>query len=305
MNWKKCLSLIGIAILIYLVYSIGINELIESLKGIRIIYVLFSFIISTALLLLFAIKWDILLKGQGMRLKTKDMLNIFLTGWVYGILTPGRIGSFLRIKFLKDKTGKSLGFCSSSVILDRIIDTTCLFFLAFLGSLFIIKNFSNLYILFSVLIVVIIAGTIIILNRNLTRFFIKRAYKLFIPKKFKMKTKEVFDSFYDHMPSKKSIILSLVLSILVWFATYSQGYLLALALNIEIPFISYSLLYPIAGVISMLPITISGFGTREAALIVLFSQYSIPAAKIVSMSLLGTILNMYIPALLVLLLIKK
>jgi len=52
-------------------------------------------------------------------------------------------------------------------------------------------------------------------------------------------------------------------------------YILALGINIHIPFSYLVFAVTMAGFISLIPISISGIGTRDAALILLFAPFAI------------------------------
>jgi len=53
---------------------------------------------------------------------------------------------------------------------------------------------------------------------------------------------------------------------------------------------------PLGTVAGLIPISISGLGTREAVLVSVFVLYGIAPEKVMSMSLVGLILCAYIPA---------
>jgi uncharacterized protein (TIRG00374 family) len=65
----------------------------------------------------------------------------------------------------------------------------------------------------------------------------------------------------------------LLLSILIWVLHLVQIYFFFRCLGAAPPIGQFVTLVPLAIFIGLLPVTIAGFGTRDAALVVLFSQY--------------------------------
>jgi hypothetical protein len=105
-----------------------------------------------------------------------------------------------------------------------------------------------------------------------------------------------FHSFYESMPSLKFLVVPLFIEIFSYLLFFLQLYILALSFPISIPFISFILIYPIASLISLIPVTVSGFGTREGTLIYLFSLYGIADETTVAISLGGYVVTMLIPS---------
>lgn len=66
---------------------------------------------------------------------------------------------------------------------------------------------------------------------------------------------------------------------------------MGLSLNIEVPYLNFILLYPIANVVAFIPITSAGLGKREATLIFLFSFYGVAPEKTLVISLADHLLT--------------
>ena len=66
--------------------------------------------------------------------------------------------------------------------------------------------------------------------------------------------------------------------------------------NVNIPYIDFILIIAVANVIASIPITIYGLGTREAALIGLFSAYSVFPENVIALSLFWFVLIWLFPS---------
>lgn len=105
-----------------------------------------------------------------------------------------------------------------------------------------------------------------------------------------------FDAFYRDMPALKSLVIPLLLGLFSYVLYFIQIYIIALSFSVDIPFAVFILIYPVASLIGLIPITVSGLGTREAALIHIFSIYGIPSNITVAISLSGYVITMLIPS---------
>ncbi|MDP2925986.1 MAG: lysylphosphatidylglycerol synthase transmembrane domain-containing protein [Nanoarchaeota archaeon] len=296
MNWKKYLSLIGIILFIYILIKIDIYQVVNEIKNADVSLIILSFFVVFVLLLLQTLKWFVIAIKQGIDLSFKDAFKInFITNF-YGFITPSRLGTVLRAEYLKKYT-PNIGKGLCNFVLDKALDLLSLVTLVILFS-FIFKNkFSFLPInLFIVIFIGLISLTFIFLNKERARIILKVFYKKLIPNKLKEKTRITFDSFYENMPKKRYFLFFFALNIFTWVILYLVTYIIGVALGIELSFIYYLAIFPISALISMLPISINGIGTREVVLISLFSLFGVPAAKVFSMSLVSIVISGVLPA---------
>jgi len=296
MKITKVLPLIGIAIFLYLIYNIGINNLISAFKITNYFYFLLA-IISVILVFFFlTYKWHLLLKLQKYNISFKKTLKIELISIFYGFITPARAGSLIRSKYLKELTGKSLINASSNTIIERLLDITTIIMFSFLGIILFLNYFSGWLNAFLIFTLIFAIGAIIFTKKSITEKFLKLFYKFLLPKKYNDKAQECFEEFYKEMPKKRKLIYPFFITILTWIITYTISYFVALSLGINLPYYYFITLYPISTILGMLPISPSGLGVREATLVGIFSTFGIPTEQIIAMSLISTILGSVIPS---------
>ena len=217
-------------------------------------------------------------------------------GIFYGVVTPGRIGAFIKAVYLKDKINANFGKAASSVLIDKVLDTISIFAIAFFGGLLLANKFLDVGYLVVLVFVIIVLMTYIVFNRELTRKLLGVFYNKFLPQRFKEQAKESFYSFYENMPSKKSLILPFFVNILSWIWTYSIGYTVAMSLGMKVNYFVLITMYSIASIVTLIPITVSGIGTREATLVGLLAVFGVEAGKVVAMSLLAYFIAGILPA---------
>ena len=123
------------------------------------------------------------------------------------------------------------------------------------------------------------------------KFFAGIFYNRLLTAKFKRNAKKSFGDFYRNMPPMRNIIVMFALTAIFWILVYTQAYLSALAFNVQISYMKFLIIFPISVIISLLPITISGLGTREIVLLKLLGN-SAEKQNIVAFSMFWALLSL-------------
>lgn len=204
-----------------------------------------------------------------------------------GFITPGRLGEFVKALYLKSDKQISLSRGMSSVLLDRLFDLYLLVILAIIGiwRFDILGRLSNTSL---ILMVIIVLAPLLVLNKQLMMYIVRQLYNLVIVKKFKDKIEERFEDFYIGINQliNPKLLFSGFLTCLSYTVFFIQCYLITIAMGITINFITITLFMAISNLISFIPISISGLGTRDATLIYLFSLINLSPELAVSYAFL-------------------
>ena len=288
---KRFMPIIGILLLAYLILSIGTDEIASTFLKISPVYILIAASLTIPRVLIRNYAWQLILRKQKINVSFFKSLKIFLIGYFYGSITPGYIGQFMRIPYLKDETGEPVGKLFVNSIVEEAVHTMSLYIMMIVGAFFIVDKIPE---------ALPIACIVLFITILIYGFFIKkeRGEKTFhflitflIPKKFKPYFTNFVDTFYNDFPDVKSLVLPFVVVIPTWIIIYSQIYILGLSLDIEVPYLTFLLLYSIANMVAFIPITSAGLGTREATLIFLFSFFGVSPEKALVLSLAGHLLT--------------
>lgn len=288
MKLRKILPIIGLIFFVYLIYRIGLDKILITVKNANQIYLLLGIISTPIFLLPLIIKWRKILKYQGFILDFLYVQRVYYIGAFYGLITPARSGSIMRAYYIKNKTKRSIIDCVSSIIVERIIDLFVIFFFAFIGSLIVLNKFnSSLSWTLIIAFILFCLSLLILMNKRVTTYILKFFYNMILPEKIKEKADSSLNKFYDSIPKFKQLVVIFLMTIVTWVIIYFQSFIFAKAFYIEIPFHIFITFMSMGTVIATLPISISGLGTREAALITLFSLYGVRPEAIVSTSLIS------------------
>ncbi|MCD6512565.1 MAG: flippase-like domain-containing protein [Thermoplasmata archaeon] len=293
---KYFLPLIGVVLFIYIVYSVGPHKIIYYLSRINILYLIASLSIFIPRITITTYKWQMIAKKQGIFIPLSKMIKINLIGLFYGTITPLWVGDFIRVFYLHQESDASLGKCTANFVMDQLIELFCLFTLSMIGSIIIASIYPLTSITIFVVFLIITASILILKKENNIKKIFKLIYNTILPEKYKELMKNEFEEFYNSILSIKELIIPYLIELFSYSLFFVQIYIIALGMSINIPMLDFIFLYAIAALIGQIPITVSGLGTRESALITLFSLYGVEASKVVALSLTGYIITFLLPS---------
>ena len=289
---KKILPFIGlIFFIIFIVLNLDFVEIKEAFLRVSPIFIFISLLLTIPGLIIRNYAWQIVLKEQVINISFFQSLKIFLIGYFYGSFTPGFYGQLMRIPYLKEKTGQPYGKLFVNTFIEITMRGFSVYIMILIGAIFFLSSIKEIF--YVILIWFIIFSSIIF-------YFIKKErgekifllfVKYFIPKKFKDSVNDFIVTFYNDFPRIKILILPVFLSVITWFLIFTQYYIFVIALGLQIPYIAFLFLFPIANVAGFIPITIAGIGIREITAITIFTAiYNVSKEEILVLSLLGFII---------------
>jgi len=259
--------------------NLFVNSNIILILILLIISMFFFFFLRT-------IKWYVLLKSQKITVPFKELFLMFSASFFLSSTMPGRLGDIVRV-FQINKKGHSIGKSFVSVIIDRVQDVIFLLVLGLIALFYFSTLFSKSTIYLSILFLAVIIGFILLffMKKGTINFF-KKIMSFFIPKKFKKSLSVILDDlFYDIKKMNFStLLLSVFLTIFSWFSYYFLLFLIALEIGINISFFNLVIFMGIVSLVTILPLSFSGIGTRDAVLIIMFKHIGLTSELAVAYS---------------------
>jgi len=274
---KKLKNLIGPVILIYFLIKIDFGALKEVLTGIDPIFFA-ALMIFFPMMMIKTYRWLVLLKNFGVNIDFSNLFNLNLKGVLYGSITPGRLGEISK-GYMLGKMKYSLSSSIVSAVLDRIVDIFFLLGFGLFGFFYFYKEFQ-----IDVVLLVIVVGGIAAVSALLLNRRVRLKITTFIRKKIKDDDGDVIQSLKE-IKKDKMLVLS-ALSILAWVLYFCEIFLFSESLSIDVDVIFLVSAISASTIISILPISILGMGTRDATLIFLFSMKGIATEKTLALSFL-------------------
>jgi hypothetical protein len=288
---KNVLPFFGLTIFIYLILSIGLEKVISTFLLLSPSYIILVAILTIPRIIIRNIAWQVILKQQKMYISFSSSFKIFLIGYFYATVTPGYLGQLMRIPYLKGETKEPFGKLFVNTFIETTLHTLSLYGMMLIGALLIIRNEPLFFYATSVFIIALLIIYWFFAKESRGKKFFSIFVKYLIPKKYRISAKWVVNSFYKDFPKIRALIYPFILGIITWIIMFSQIYIIAMSLGINVPYLYFLVLYPIANVVSFIPITSAGFGTREAAVIFLLGLLGVSPEKALVLSIAGFLIT--------------
>ena len=256
---------ITIAIFYFIFTKIDFYSVLEILSHANIFYLLIALLLLVVGVLIIAKRWQIILETMGYNFRYKECFNLIMAAFPLTSITPSKSGDIIKAYYLKDKipASKTVG----SVITERMFDVLTLVLFSLIGMTFC-KKYELAFI------------TLIILVCIIAIFFLTRAgfdLRLPIKSSWNEKIQNMILSTKLLTKDKKAFSTVMLYSFTSWFLGVVQTLMFFYALGIKVPLLFTMANIPIAIFIGMIPVTLGGMGTRDAAIIILFSMYAAPS----------------------------
>lgn len=284
---KNLIRLVGVFIFIFILLKIDIKQTIKIFTNVKIEYIILSSLLFIPHLFVKSIRWNLLLRQQKIKYSFFDTFIIYLSSLYVGFITPGRLGELIKVFYLKNDKNINYGVGLASVMLDRIFDLYLLLLLSIICLIRfnIFENFSNAFL---IVIVFLSCLPLLIFKKKVIYHFLQRVKLKFVRKIINRKVPFRIKNFISEFVFLLNFRLftSILLTFLGYFFFFLQCKLIAISINLDIGFINLSLFNSLSNIISFLPISFSGIGTREAVLVYLFGLVNMDAESAVLFSLL-------------------
>ncbi len=259
----------------------GWKETLESLKKVSVIHLLTAVVIYWIAFYLKSSRWKIISNSFGISLCNYQAFKIFFIGLFLANITPGKLGDFGRLFYIKDRLpNMKVGW--SSLIMDRVFDLLCLVFFSLLALFYyqlnfkILKPLDDYWSTILLCIMLLLLVFVLFVFRNKIKKYIKPWWKVF----------------NSHTLGIKGSLLAIGITCLSMILIYGVFNYMAWSMDIPINHLGLFLATFILGLLTLLPITILGIGVRETSLVVIFQLYNLPSQDAIALSLIIFLLQL-------------
>lgn len=272
----------------FLFKKIDFVDTLADVKSANKWLLLFSFLIYAGIYILGFFRWNMLLKAAGIEAPFKKIIRSFAGGVFFSMVLPSTIGGDLvRSVDLAAHTKKGKEVVAT-VLLDRLSGYVGLVIVALTAVIFGREYIvhKSVGITLAIIIGVLIAVLLVLFNS-----FIYKKINKFLDRPNAGKIRETIRNLHEEIHyfrnKKMMIIKNLFLSFIIQLIIPVSFYLTGLAIGVKINLLYYLIFLPIIGAITLLPISIGGFGVRENITISFFGLAGVAADKSGSMSLIN------------------
>lgn len=262
-------TIVSLTVLFLLFSKVNLNSVFSIIKEINILCLILS---STMYLLknyISAIRFSYFVEKV---ITVKNLFELSMIGGFFNNLLPGNAGGdTVKAYYIYKSTGNAMK-TASSIFMDRFIGFVSLIFV---GNIAILIGYKE------------IVGTGLEYFMPLIGVGIFLVTYLIVGLKVGSRFKKISEFyFYFHYYLAKPRILGLIilLSLLMKIPVFLSIYFIAIGFKVYISFYHFIVLIPIILTISSIPITISGFGIRELAFVVLLKIAGVDKGMAIAIS---------------------
>ena len=300
--WQKITSLLGIGVLFWLFLQVDITTIFSLWQTSNKLWILAAMVVLLFQLSILTIKWAVLIDEK---ISFSTLFKIRMIGAFFGTITPANAGTVVRAHYLKKATGIGFIKTTSSVVLDKLLEITVIAILGIvsisvLSVLLIDQNvISGLLATAVITFALIMAGTVWLLtDKKYGKKALKTLSSLLLPRKVQTILKPYFNKVHPHLLSVDKLVLPFILNVAAYAASYVYVLTLVWAIGAQLDYFHIFITLPLSSLIALLPITISGIGTREATTVFLWGLFGVTPEQTLAIMLLSFFIGRGIPTLL-------
>ena len=293
-NATRMLRIFGIVIFVFIVLNIDLAATFQILAHVNTVFLTVAVVLIFPQIIMRAWRWQLLMKMQSITYSLKDASTVYFAGLFIGTITPGRLGDFIKVQYLRN-AGHSMGKSFLSVLIDRLFDLASLILIGYVSLLGFMQWFSlEIHVLSALLLVAPPVLTLLFATGRINQDLCIRLATPLVPTRYRAKIESnLHDFFHDLTSMDGRIMISAgAITFAVWGLYFVMAYFFALSLHIDISFWYLAACTSISALITLIPISISGIGTRDATFITLFSLIGINKESAIAFSMM--ILLMYL-----------
>ncbi len=287
MKGKNWIRLIGIALLMFLIWRIDFSGTLALLKKVSLPILGLVILLNLPQICIKAYRWKSLLHSQKIEYGIVPAALSYFGSIFIGLLTPGRLGELIKAVHVSQDCGVSKARALSSVLADRLFDLYALLLIGGAAMLSSGRSLNNLlalvesaFLLFLPLLILLHDSTFQRVEKLGLRMG-KWVSRLFDPDSWLtelrtgLKELSVGDAF-----------VAALLTAVAYAVFFEQCYLLAHALNVKASFLQIMYAVSLGSLVTLIPISISGLGTREATIVAYLGSVGVSSELSLGYSLL-------------------
>lgn len=291
--------LVAIVIGVFLVYKFDIKIATLFVEVSSWHFIAVAALIPVTLSAFFSVnRWQVFLRLNGIHERLVTLWKINLISQFQGLVLPSSQGAdAFRIFYIEQRNPQKRGTAGSTVVVERMMGllVLCAFTLLALPFLPDSKDHLSYIVLVAMISGGALAAQFVLVSKKIHCFYTSLAVRnRFIAKILGYVAK--LHGGTIAFPYKKALLPSIVLIACYQVSLISVVYFVFRAYGYDIPFMQHVALYPVIAILTLVPITVGGFGVREGFFVYFYGMIGVPAHVAVGVSLMNYALMALIPA---------
>ena len=230
-------------------------------------------------------KWRQLLRALGHQLAYRDLLALNYIGVFYSLVLPGQVSGEVMKGLRLTQSGCPAAHGAVSIGVDRLTGVLALGVLGLAGLLAAPQiDVSRPLLWFAAAVTGLSAGALLFVAARPPRMggWFPRARPFSYVRSL---LSTLWQALAAYGNARSVLLRALVLAVGFQVLVTFSNYLAALAVGVEVPFMGLVWIVALVSLVHMLPVSFAGLGVREGAYVFFLSQYGVPLASGLSLSL--------------------
>ncbi|HET6349333.1 MAG TPA: lysylphosphatidylglycerol synthase transmembrane domain-containing protein [Candidatus Krumholzibacteria bacterium] len=297
------MPMVGFAVFAFIVYRAGPGRILSALSGIDWRGVLWAPLLILVIMTVRGARWRYVIQSLGIEYSLRRSTVVWVIGFFASAVTPAKAGDVVRAFYLRNDTGRPLGEAFLTIFVDRLWDIA---FVLVAGAVSVLV-FSARYMrvpsapLVVAGVLVLGAAAVVATRREWVRLLVKPMASVLIPARFRDRLSMNFNTFYDalrvHGSRPVRAVVMAAYTLVCWMLIFALAIYVARLLSLPVRPAYIVLIMPIVTLVELLPVSVSGLGTRDAAVVFFFSVVGTGAAQAVGFSIVYVLIGTYLTAL--------
>ncbi len=264
------------------------RRVVEVMGQVRFAYIWPAPALLAVALYFGGVRWSILLPYFGIRLKASKAFLYYLIGSFYGNALPGVIGGdAVRIGICGVTEKKPVADITASVLVERVWGVLALLAMGTMAIIMIPVSLRSALGPSVVILVPVMAGVSLFILFG--GYLILGVVLVTRVEHISGRSKKIAETIlrvigYTRKIPPASMTAVFLLSAFFQFADIMASFLLAKAINIDVPFTLFFAIFPIVYIVTALPISLGGLGVREGALTYFLNRVGVLPSDAVMLS---------------------
>lgn len=234
-----------------------------------------------------AVRWRLILRGLDVDYPLGRCLSVYQAGAFLGFVTPGRVGDLARTAWLHEERGTPLAVGVASVLADRLLDLALLGAAAGLAG-WVAAPPGPLRAATLALLGLLAVGILVLATPGVARALLDAGTRLPGAGRIVAPVRRALAELWRPLSrlALGELVVPALLTAVQWALLFVGGFALIRALGIPLGLGEAVWCISLSTAVSLVPVSVSGIGTRDAALVALFSTRGIGAPEALTFALL-------------------
>jgi uncharacterized membrane protein YbhN (UPF0104 family) len=279
---------LGLALLAFLLWRLDAAQVAALLRRTDLRLLALVILALLPLIWLKTVRWQAILAGAGLRYALWPAYLAYFGSLFVGLLTPGRLGEFVKMMHVQAECGATMAQALTSVLADRLFDLAALVVVGGLALLALPQLGGQVGLGLGLILVGTLAGGWLLLDRRGFAWLQavggrlgKLGHTLLGPEGWLTQVHVGLRQL-----TRRKWAMATALTAIAYALYFGQCYLLARAMGLAVGVGPVVYAVALGSLVTLLPISISGLGTREATIIAYLGAAGVQAEAALGFSLL-------------------